>query len=848
MARKAGPAAVSGGSSTGQYSGAQDRYVFEFYSESAAWVEVSPEPEKKQVEGPPKQVVGPRTEIRERQELLVLAHLPEPSVEHWPLPRPPSLPALGPSPAAECLESCILLFKFKLFPPLDAEHLLEQVTLQFPCSSFLIAEAARPRWSVPRPAGMTSQGASAVLGADVTTNPGASMTPLKPLPFPQPTAGPEHLPPLEQLLLPLKTLSLPAGFPPALPGLPGTPLVAGGAGRGPIGTGACDIMDKVRSEAGRPRPPQTQTRVLTQAPGSTPGALCGGAVCPAPPFLEASAVEAIMSTLALGGAPAGEGGWCPGFPPRAPPKTAQLASIVPSVDTGARLHGASGGSGLAASQSEAAPDDFCNPKNLHENFQRWRRFKALARRHLPQSPDAEALSCFLIPVLRSLSRLKPTMTLEEGIGQAMQEWDRKSNYDRMTYYEMAETFMELEAEEEMQIQKLQLMRGAQGLPAPAPPRPDPRGPPASVVGPQPGTAALCIQREDVPWVQGACRPLGSRETETSDEIPPEAVQEYMDIMDELEGLTHPATGAQGGEREEDRKEPQQEQDETYLDPGLLSYIEYLCSQEDYVTKVEAIPNHLLKPLVSAEALLAFTPVAEKLAQELGLPPVQLEEERVLASKEEEGVQAPPSHGASRLDSSPSESAGGQDVQRWDHGPRLRVGDKACPPEAAFKGRQKRRREEAHLSRPRAVALSSGQQECPPLRAPCPSSAPQGHRRTYPRLAPRDASIPRETSRIRETVGPVGRPSENEEDLPSLAFLMASPKNLLPCALSLSPVSASGPACPGGWGPPRAAQSQPRKRKCDQSATGSRGKRHCSSYGAAACPSYCQPQTRWGCPD
>ena len=31
------------------------------------------------------------------------------------------------------------------------------------------------------------------------------------------------------------------------------------------------------------------------------------------------------------------------------------------------------------------------------------------------------------------------MTLEEGIGQAMQEWDRKSNYDRMTYYEMAET-------------------------------------------------------------------------------------------------------------------------------------------------------------------------------------------------------------------------------------------------------------------------------------------------------------------------------------------------------------------------------------------------------------------------
>ena len=96
---------------------------------------------------------------------------------------------------------------------------------------------------------------------------------------------------------------------------------------------------------------------------------------------------------------------------------------------------------------------------------------------------------------------------------------------------------------------------------------------------------MCIPTEDLPRVQGASRPLGSQETETSDEIPPEAVQEYMDIMDELEGLAHSATGVKGGEREEDRKESQQGQDETYLDLGLLNYIEYLCYQEDYVTKV-----------------------------------------------------------------------------------------------------------------------------------------------------------------------------------------------------------------------------------------------------------------------
>ena len=50
-------------------------------------------------------------------------------------------------------------------------------------------------------------------------------------------------------------------------------------------------------------------------------------------------------------------------------------------------------------------------------------------------------------------------------------------------------FMEFEAEDEMQIQKLQLMKGVQGPPPPAPPRPDPQGLPAPVLDPQPGMAA-----------------------------------------------------------------------------------------------------------------------------------------------------------------------------------------------------------------------------------------------------------------------------------------------------------------------------------------------------------------------
>ena len=42
------------------------------------------------------------------------------------------------------------------------------------------------------------------------------------------------------------------------------------------------------------------------------------------------------------------------------------------------------------------------------------------------------------PVLRSLAHLNPTMPLEEGLRRAVQEWRRRSNLDRMIYYETAQ--------------------------------------------------------------------------------------------------------------------------------------------------------------------------------------------------------------------------------------------------------------------------------------------------------------------------------------------------------------------------------------------------------------------------
>nr|KAF6279285.1 hypothetical protein mPipKuh1_012716 [Pipistrellus kuhlii] len=301
-----------------------------------------------------------------------------------------------------------------------------------------------------------------------------------------------------------------------------------------------------------------------------------------------------MPISVFGGTQAGDGGWQDPLP------AAQLIPIVPGVDPRTGPHGAAREGGLAASQSKASLDA-SDPKSVYEDFRRWRHFKALARGHLPQSPDVDALCCFLMPELRPLSRLKPTMTLEEGIGRAMQEWQRKSHCDRRVYFEMAEKFMAFEAEEQMQAQKLQLKKGAQTQPPPAPPRPGPRGPPAPVVGTQP----VPTHRKAVPTAQLP------GETESHCAIPHDVQQEDMDLTQVL------PMGTPGRGWAEEVKEWLQ-------DEGLLSYLDQLCSQEDFVTQVEeVIDPQFLKQLNSPDAQLDPLALAEELEQEEGLTAAQM---------------------------------------------------------------------------------------------------------------------------------------------------------------------------------------------------------------------------------
>uniref|UniRef100_G3R3C3 Nuclear Testis protein N-terminal domain-containing protein n=1 Tax=Gorilla gorilla gorilla TaxID=9595 RepID=G3R3C3_GORGO len=678
---------------------------------------------------------------------------------------------------------------------------------------------------------MASNGAYPVLGPGMTVNPGTSLSVFTALPFATPAPGPAHRPPLVTAVVP------PAG-PLVLSAFPSTPLVAGQDGRGPSGAGASNVFVQMRTEVGPVKPPQAQTLILTQAPlvWQAPGTLCGGVMCPPPLFLAAAPGVPVTSAQVVGGTQACEGGWSHGLPLPPPPPAAQVAPIVSPGNAGPWPQGAHGEGSLAPSQAKAPPADSCKPKSVYENFRLWQHYKPLARRHLPQSPDTEALSCFLIPVLRSLARRKPTMTLEEGLWQAMREWQHTSNFDRMIFYEMAEKFLEFEAEEEMQIQKSQWMKGPQSLPPPAPPRLEPRGSPAPEVvkqpvylpskdGPKAPTVCLPPPRPQRPVETKAHlppprpqrpaetkahlpppRPQRPAETKVPEEIPPEVVQEYVDIMEELLGSHLGNTGEPEGQWEKGKVEQPQEEDGMTSDPGLLSYIDKLCSQEDFVTKVEAVIHpRFLEELLSPDPQMDLLALSQELEQEEGLTLAQLVEKRLLSLKEKRCGRAAPRHGTARLDSSPSKFAAGQEAAREVPDPQQRVSVETSPPQTAAQDPQGQGRVRTGMARSEDPAVLLGCQDSPRLKAVRPTSPPQDHRPTCPGLGTKDAlGLPGE-SPVKESHG-LAKGSSEETELPGMVYVMGSYHRLRPWRLSQSPVPSSGLLSPGGRGPQGALQS------------------------------------------
>ncbi|KAG8514600.1 NUT family member 1 [Galemys pyrenaicus] len=494
--------------------------------------------------------------------------------------------------------------------------------------------------------------ASPLPGPDMTVKVGAALPPFTALPLPPPAPGLPDPPPWEPPPQPPRPPAFSPGNPLVLSAFPSPLLVTGDGGPGPSGAGAGKVIIKVKTEGGPTESPQTQNFILTQ---TTLNWIASGAPCssgppqgPPPRFVTASDVKTLLPTKAIGVSQEG----LLALPPPAPTPAAQLAPTVSPEKAWPGPSGTTGEGDPEATQPKPSLGDLSyTSKGVYENFRRWQRYKALARRHLPQSPDAEALSCFLIPVLRSLARLKPTMTLEEGLPRAVQEWEQTSNFDRMIFYEMAEKFMEFEAEEEMQIQNTQLMNRPQGLPPAAPLKLDPPGPSPAEAGQQPvyiPKKAASKARAPRRRQRKTQRPPAA---EAPKEIPPEAVKEYADIMEGLVGAAS-ASGESDGRQEEE--EQRQEEEEMYPDPELLSYIDELCSQEVFVSKVEAVIHpRFLADLLSPEQQRDPLALIEELEQEEGLSLAQLVQKRLLALEEEEDAEASPSCTGVQSDSSPS---------------------------------------------------------------------------------------------------------------------------------------------------------------------------------------------------
>ncbi|XP_058039994.1 NUT family member 1 [Ahaetulla prasina] len=256
------------------------------------------------------------------------------------------------------------------------------------------------------------------------------------------------------------------------------------------------------------------------------------------------------------------------------------------------------------------------------------------------------------PVLRSLARLRPNMTLEDGVPRAVQEWEHSSNFERMIFYEMAEKFMEFEAEEEQQIQKMKLLATCSQFQNPVP---KPTKPPMSPV-PESGQQQVYIPKKSASKSRQPRRrqrrPPSTSNLGAPREIPAEAVHQYAEIM---EGLNPSWEEEEAEKKEQGMCQDTQDQEEgVFPDPGLLQYIDQLCDDEEFVCKVEAVIHpQFMADLLSPEKTQDPLDLVEELAEELNLTPSQLTEKRLLALSEEE--RDPSVYPTSHSDSTPSQS-------------------------------------------------------------------------------------------------------------------------------------------------------------------------------------------------
>lgn len=225
--------------------------------------------------------------------------------------------------------------------------------------------------------------------------PSAGLSPFTALPFAPPTPAPPDQPLWEPSPQPPMPPAFPPGNPLLLSAFPSPLLVTGEGGSGPSVAGTGQVIVKVKTEVGPAEPSQTQNLIVTQTALNwiTSGGPCGVQEGPPPPrYVTPSNLKTILPAVAVGVSQEGPSG----LPLQVLPPAAQLAPIVPLEKSWPGIQAASTEGGPVAARKPFQGDLAYASKGVYENYRRWQRYKVLARTHLSQSPDAEALSCFLM--------------------------------------------------------------------------------------------------------------------------------------------------------------------------------------------------------------------------------------------------------------------------------------------------------------------------------------------------------------------------------------------------------------------------------------------------------------------
>ncbi|XP_047382870.1 NUT family member 2F [Sciurus carolinensis] len=583
-------------------------------------------------------------------------------------------------------------------------------------------------------------------------NPGAFMNPFRGLPFLPAAPVPAHQPFWEPPVAQRVTTPISQGNPLVLSACPEQPYVAGLFGFGQQGPERRPI-----------EPSPIQNIAHTQGPlnWGSPGSFVR-----VRRILLHSSRHCLPQPVGASGTTGAPVTW--DRQPSAPRPVALVAPFMFPMNAQQRPGRVYGEGALPTLQPAVPPDDSNEPQSNYENFRRWQRFKTLVRRHLPQTPDVEALSCFLVPVLWSLCQREPTITMEEGLRKGLQEWQRTSNFDRMIFYETAEKFMEFEAAEELEDPRMQLAGVFQSQPPPVPQRLDYPRPPVNAV--QQSAAKLKVPHTKVSETKVSetkaretkARVIKVPETTVPEEIPPEAVQECEDIMDHVVGppnfaMCEPSSsfiGEPAANLGQEELEQQPLDNDLDPDPSLLSYVD-----EDFDEKVETmIQPSFLEELLPSKPDINILALMKELEQE----------EELTSGQDSRASEAVASLNAEKRD---HHADGGDSVENGN-------------PEKASQDSKKCRTTHPELLGPKDNAILPGGHGSSSLRAVWSNLPPQNLRSSSANRGNKGGVGPR---RAATSGGPHGTPNgcSVDDDLQSLDFLLFSQHHLLPWGLSQS---------------------------------------------------------------